>query len=93
MSALVKALLDDLDADDLAALAERLRPFLEPAESAPAADGWLTTKRAAGHLGISVHALHKLTATRAIVFEQSAPGAKCWFRPRDLDAYRRGEGT
>ena len=89
MSALAKALLEDLTADDLAVLAERLRPFLEPAQPA-AVDGWLTTKQAAGHLGISVHALHKLTANRAIAFEQSTPGAKCWFRQRDLDAYRQG---
>jgi hypothetical protein len=91
MSALTAAILADFTPDDLAVLAERLRPFLESAEPAPV-DRWLTTREAAGHLGISVHALHKLTAARAIAFEQSAPGAKCWFRQRDLDAYRRGEG-
>jgi excisionase family DNA binding protein len=88
MSALARALLDELDPEDLAALAERLAPYLQA--SAPSGDGWLTTRQAAGHLGISVNGLHKLTAARAIPFEQSAPGAKCWFRRSDLDRWREG---
>ena len=41
-------------------------------------DRWLTTREAAEYLGLSVQALHKLTATRTIPFEQEWPGAKCW---------------
>jgi excisionase family DNA binding protein len=89
MSALARALLDDLTPDDLAALAEKLRPFLEPAQP-PAVDGWLTTRDAAAYLGVSVNAMHKRTADRRIPFSQSGPGARCYFRPRDLDAWRQG---
>ena len=58
MSALAKALLDELEPGDLAVLAERLAPYLAPAP-APADDGWLTTKDAAAYLGVSVNSLHK----------------------------------
>lgn len=51
---------------------------------------WLSTAKAAEHLAISVAALHKLTAARALPFEQAGPGCKCWFRPEDLDEWRRG---
>jgi excisionase family DNA binding protein len=88
MSAFVRALLDDLDHEDLRELAERLAPFLAPAP-APTPDRWLTTKQAAEHLGMSVDALHKLTASRSIPFTQDAPGARCYFQCSDLDAWRR----
>jgi len=89
MSALGHAVLDALDADDLAAL-RRLLGLDSPAATATD-DRWLPTREAAAYLGISVAALHKLTAARSIRFEQSSPGAKCWFRRSDLDRYRRGE--
>jgi excisionase family DNA binding protein len=92
VSALARALLDELGPDDLAELAARLAPFL-PAPEDPAPDGWLSTREAASHLGISVNALHKLTAARAIRFEQAKPGGRCWFRRSDLDAWRAGEAT
>jgi excisionase family DNA binding protein len=88
MTELGRALLDQLGPDDLEQLAERLAPFLRPAP-APAEDGWLTTKQAAGYLGITANALHKLTAERSIPFSQSAPGARCFFRRSDLDEWRR----
>jgi excisionase family DNA binding protein len=88
MSALARALLEDLAPDDLAVLAEKLRPFLEPAQP-PAVDGWLTTRDAAAYLGVSVNAMHKLTADRRIPFSQSGPGARCYFRRADLDDWRR----
>jgi hypothetical protein len=53
-------------------------------------DGWLNSKDAASYLGITPNAVHKLTAERAIPFEQEAPGCKCWFKRSDLDAWRRG---
>ena len=86
MSALARALLDDLEPDDLAELARRLAPFL-PAPPVEAG-GWLTTAQAAEHLGISVHALHRLTAARTVPFHQDGPGARCFFRRSDLDAWR-----
>ena len=88
MSALGRALLDELGPDDLAELARRLAPHLPT----PAEDGWLSTREAADYLGLSVNALHRMTAARAIRFEQSAPGAKCYFKRSDLDAYRRNDG-
>jgi excisionase family DNA binding protein len=47
--------------------------------------GWLTTREAAEYLGITVNALHRLTADRRVPFSQERPGAKCWFRRSDLD--------
>ena len=88
MSAIVRALLDELEPDDLAVLAERLAPYLVPAP-APVDDGWLTTKEAAAYLGLSVNALHKLTAERRIPFSQASEGARCYFRRSDLDAWRQ----
>jgi excisionase family DNA binding protein len=88
MSALARALLDDLGPDDLADLAERLAPFLRPTAST-GDDRWLTTQQAAEYLGMSVHALHKLTAARSIPFSQAGPGARCYFRRSDLDEWRR----
>jgi excisionase family DNA binding protein len=51
-------------------------------------DRWLTTRGAAEYLGLSVSALHRLTARRDIPFEQSGPGSRCYFRRSDLDAWR-----
>jgi hypothetical protein len=77
----------------LTRLAERLAPFLTARQAdgsgAPEDDGWLSTADAAKYIGITANALHKLTAARAIDFEQSAPGCKCWFRRSVRDAYRR----
>jgi excisionase family DNA binding protein len=87
MSALAKALLDDLEPADLAQLAERLAPYLAPAP-APADDGWLTTKQAAAYLGVSVNSLHRATAERRIPFSQDAPNARCFFKRSDLDEWR-----
>jgi excisionase family DNA binding protein len=86
VSALAKALLDDLGPDDLEWLAERLAPYLP---MAPANDGWLTTREAAAYAGCSVAALHKAIARREVTFEQNGPGGKAWFTRGDLDAWRR----
>jgi hypothetical protein len=85
MSALARAILDELEPDDLEQLARALAPYL-PARDGVA--GWLDTKAAATHLGITVNALHKLTRERAIPFSQAGPGGKCYFRRSDLDAWR-----
>jgi len=91
VNALVSALLTELDDDALDALAERLAPRLEARlarSSQPDADRWMTTAEAAGYLGMTANALHKLTATRAIPFSQDAPGARCYFKRSDLDRWR-----
>lgn len=89
---LAAALLSELD--DIA-LKDRLRPLvaelIREQQQQPQQDGWLDAKRAAGYLSITANALHKLTAAREIPFEQGGPGCKLWFRPSELDAWRRGE--
>lgn len=94
MTTLAAALLADLEPPDLDRLAELLAPrILARAAPHPPDDGWLNSKQAADYLGLSVTSLHKLTAARAIPFEQDAPGAKCWFKRSDMDAWRRGQVT
>jgi excisionase family DNA binding protein len=75
------------DAALAADLAAVIGPHLQPV---PAPAGWMTTREAAAHLGLTLAALHRLTAARAVPFEQDAPGGKCWFQRADLDAWRRG---
>jgi hypothetical protein len=53
-------------------------------------NGWLNSKGAAEHLGLTLHALHKLTAARRIPFHQDCPNGKLWFLPSELDGWRRG---
>jgi excisionase family DNA binding protein len=81
--------LDDDALDALAdALADRIVARLEHRLRGGGDSGWMTTKQAAEHLGLSIHALHKLTAARAIPFTQDAPGARCYFKRADLDDWR-----
>lgn len=87
--ALLEALLEALGPDELAELARRLAPYL-PQQAPAAEDGWLSTREAATYIGITANALHKHTAARTIPFEQEVPGGRCWFRRRDLDAWREG---
>jgi excisionase family DNA binding protein len=61
----------------------------QPAQ--PQTDGWLDMGQAAAYLGLTRNALRKYTAARTIPFEQDIPGAKCWFKRCELDAWRRGE--
>jgi excisionase family DNA binding protein len=72
-------------------LATELRDVLRPS-TAPE-DRWLTTRQASQYLGLSVPALHRLTARRAIPFEQDGPGCKCWFSRSELDRWRCGQPT
>jgi hypothetical protein len=94
MNALAHALLAELDEDTLDALADRLASRLaRRLASPPAPDGWIDAKGAASYLSMSRHAVHKLTAARAIPFEQDAPRCKLWFKRSDLDAWRRGSDS
>lgn len=92
MSPLVRALIAELQGDEgaMRELAIALAPYL-PQPSPADEDRWLSTREAAEHLGLSVAAMHRLTAERSVPFEQDGPGAKCWFKRGALDAWRRGE--
>lgn len=84
------AILDCSDPATLDRLAELLAPRLEGRlgrEQGP--DGWLDSQAAAAYLGVSRHAVHRLTAERRVPFAQDGPGARCYFRREDLDEWRR----
>ena len=67
------------DPEILAEFADALAPHLQRTDAE--SDRWMDTRAAAAYLGLSsANALHKLTATRQIPFEQDTPGGKCWFR-------------
>ncbi|MGB0094531.1 MAG: helix-turn-helix domain-containing protein [Solirubrobacteraceae bacterium] len=91
---LARALVLSLDDEALDLLVDRLAPRiharLRDRADRHLSDEWLDSKRAAAYLGVSVNALHKLTAARTIPFEQDSPGCKCWFRRAELDKWRRG---
>ena len=92
LAAAIVGALDDPALDQLAdLLAARLAARIKTDEQ-PSAE-WLDAAGAAAHLGLTRHALHKLTAARAIPFEQEAPGCKLWFQRTDLDHWRRNGGV
>jgi excisionase family DNA binding protein len=87
MTDLWRGLLATADPDDLAALAERLRPYLPP--PAPAnGDEWLDSKGAAAHLGISIPTLRRHTAANRIPVHQECDGGRVYFRRGELDEWR-----
>jgi hypothetical protein len=90
---LIDVVFAELDDDALDQLAAMLAPRLNSrlTSTAPPVDSWLDSTQAAAYLAISRTALHKQTAARAIPFEQDRPGAKCWFKRSELDAWRRCE--
>jgi excisionase family DNA binding protein len=86
---LARALIDALRSDPDAIDELRLVLAVDGAQAARSVpDRWLTTREAAAHLGLSVNALHKLTAARAVPFEQERRGCRCWFRRSELDRWR-----
>ncbi|MHB1538478.1 MAG: hypothetical protein ACYCUM_09215 [Solirubrobacteraceae bacterium] len=86
----VAALLAELDERALHELAQRLAPHLPDVAAGGSADSaWLDSRRAAEHLGLSRHALHKLTAARAIPFEQEDTGCRLWFQREQLNEWVR----
>ena len=87
MSDLGRALLDSLDERDLDELRRRLA-LDTPPSARP--DGWLDSTAAAAYLGISRHALHRLTAERRLPCTQDRPGGRLYFRRADLDDWRYG---
>jgi len=93
VSDLAAALLDALDDDALDRLAERLAPRLAgrlaPADAQPNGDRWLDARAAAAYLGVSIHALHRLSAERRVPASQARPGARLYFQRSQLDRWRR----
>jgi hypothetical protein len=84
----------ELPENVLDALAERVAArVLERLENGQEGDRWLDAKQAADYLGLSINALHKLTAARQVPAEQEAPGHKLWFRRSQLDHWRSGGGN
>ena len=45
-------------------------------------------RAAAAYLGLSIHALHRLSAERRIPASQERPGARLYFRRDELDRWR-----
>lgn len=89
MSNLAAALLDALDEDALDRLAHALAPRLQRLTAGDTAqDGWMDSRAAAAYLGLSTHALHRLTAARSIPCSQDRPGGRCYFKRSDLDEWR-----
>jgi excisionase family DNA binding protein len=92
-AALGEAVIDALGEQALERLAVRLSPYLEASHHELSAGGWLDAREAAAYLGLSLDALHKLTAARSIPFEQDGPGCKLWFQRSELDRWRRAGGS
>lgn len=88
MSDPLAAILDHADERTLDRLAELLEPRLRRLKAPTTGDGWLDSRDAAAYLGISKHALHRLTAERRIPFSQDTPGSRTYFKRSDLDGWR-----
>lgn len=88
--ALAVALLEALDDDALDRLAERLAPRLADrlTRDGREPDRWLDAREAAAYVGISRHALHRLSAERRIPCSQERPGARLYFKRSALDQWR-----
>lgn len=82
MSDLARVLLDQFEPDDLAELAERLRPYLG------GRDGWLGTRDAAAYAGCTVPALRYAMQRGEVDFEQRVAGGKTYFQRSALDRWR-----
>ena len=82
MTSLARALLEELGPDDLAELAERLKPFLD------GGGGWLDAKAAAAYAGCTVPALRYAMRRGEVEFEQAVDGGKVYFRRSALDRWR-----
>lgn len=52
-------------------------------------DRWMDTSEAADFLGLTRHALDKLCAAGTVPFSQDVPLGKRYFKPSDLDEWRR----
>ena len=82
----------DVPGEVVETIARRTLELMREEEQQEPADGWLDAAGAARYLGMPKTALHKLTAARAIPFEQESAGCKLYFKRSDLDAWRRQGG-
>lgn len=85
MSDLGSALVAGLDGDDLAALAERLRPLVA---SDPDRQEWMTPAAAADYLGVTRKRVYDLTSSRQLA-PDGRDGRTPLYRRSTLDAYAR----
>ena len=84
-SGLARALLDELEPDDLDRLAELQAPRLAGRLSEPVAPAWLNAEQAAEHLACSRGRLYDLVQVGKL--EPRRDGRRLLFRRADLDAY------
>lgn len=85
MSALAHALIAELSADDLDALAELLAPRLRDRLGTGEARVWLNAKQAAEYIAAPVSRVHDLVALGYL--EPRRDGRRLLFRRADLDHY------
>jgi hypothetical protein len=84
----VDALLAELSEDGLAALAERLRPYLA---TSPAEDGWLRgADQIAEHIGCPRSRVYALAGAKRLPLERD--GSALIARKSELDAWIRNGG-
>ena len=88
-SAIVDALLHELDDQALARLAARLAPYL--ADAGPAAPELLTPTEAAALLRCAKKRVYELAERGALPVRRD--GRRLLFRRTDLDAYVRGDSA
>lgn len=58
-----------------------------------AKDAWLDTRGAAAYLGVHRDTIRRLAAESVLPAQQAAAGCKLYFRRRDLDDWRSGNGV
>lgn len=80
-----RALIDQLDDDDLARLADRLADRLGSDRG-----GWLDARAAATYAGCTVPALRYAMSRGELEFEQSCPGGKVYLQRSAIDRWRGG---
>ena len=87
MSRLAAALVDELDPEALARLAERLRPYLDDAgtRSTEQASDWLTVAEAAEVLRCRPKRVYDLCSQRRLPFTKD--GTRTLIRRADIDLY------
>ena len=90
MSALVQAILAELDDQALDLLAERLRPRLQPAVTSPRTR-WLNVAEAAEHLSCPESRIYALNSARRIPVHRD--GSRLLFDSAELDAWVRAGGA
>ena len=87
MTDLTRALIDQLEPEELRSLAERLAPYL-PAPQPERGWEWLDSRAAAAHLGVSIPTLRRLVASGEVPFRQDVDGGRLHFLRSELDRWR-----